>query len=184
MDRRCSSPIGRGPDHDLAIPYRILSLSLSQSLSLSKHPLNPEIAAVPPTNYNFHIMAETKFGTFQDLMDITASDMQPIAQRLREIVIEIDPDTVEVVRLGDRAATYGVGLKKNSETYVYIMPHKNWVNLGFYQGVDLPDPAGLMEGTGKKLRHIKIRSLQAAGRPEVRTLIKEALAERQQALGK
>ena len=50
-------------------------------------------------------MTNTKFGTFDQLMDITASDMQPIARRLREIVIEIDPDTVEMVRLGDRTAT-------------------------------------------------------------------------------
>jgi hypothetical protein len=128
-------------------------------------------------------MAETKFGTFQELMNITIPKMQPIAQRLRGIVFEIDPNTVEVVRLGDRAATYGVGPKKMSEGYAYVLPHKNWVNLGFFKGADLPDPAGLMEGTGKKLRHIKIHTLQDAEQPAVQTLIEEALGERQQALG-
>ena len=128
-------------------------------------------------------MAETKFGTFQELMNITIPKIQPKAQRLREIVFEIDPNTVEVVRLGDRAATYGVGPKKMSEGYAYVLPHKNWVNLGFFKGADLPDPAGLMEGTGKKLRHIKIHTLQDAEQPAVQTLIEEALGERQQALG-
>jgi hypothetical protein len=127
-------------------------------------------------------MAETKYGTFEDLMEIASSEMRPIAQRLREIVVEVDPDTVEVVRLGDRAATYGVGPKKMSEGYVYVMPHQKWVNLGFYKGADLPDPAGLLEGTGKKLRHIKVRSMEDAERPEVHMLIKEALTERRQAL--
>ncbi len=116
-------------------------------------------------------------------MTITVPEMRPIAERLRETVRQVDPDTVEVVRLGDRAATYGVGPKKMSEGYAYILPHKKWVNLGFYKGVDLPDPAGLMEGTGKKLRHVKVRSLEDAERPEVRKLIEEALAERNAALG-
>lgn len=128
-------------------------------------------------------MADTKYGTFADLMAITEPAMRPIAERLREIVVDVDPDTVEVVRLGDRAATYGVGPKKMSEGYAYILPYKNWVNLGFYKGAELPDPAGVMEGTGKKLRHVKVRSADDAGRPEFRALIEEALVERRKALG-
>ena len=127
-------------------------------------------------------MTDTKFGTFDELMDIAEPGMRPIARRLREIVVEVDPNTVEVVRLGDRAATYGVGPKKMSEGYAYILPHKNWVNLGFYMGATLPDPAALLEGTGKKLRHVKVRSVEDAGQPEIRVLLQEALAERKQAL--
>jgi hypothetical protein len=128
-------------------------------------------------------MVDTKYGTFEALMDIAEPAMRPIARRLREVVVKVDPDTVEVVRLGDRAATYGVGPKKMSEGYAYVLPHKNWVNLGFYKGAELPDPAGIMEGTGKKLRHVKVRSVEEAGRPELRALIEEAVAERKQALG-
>lgn len=128
-------------------------------------------------------MVETRYGTFDELLEIAAPQIRPIAVRLREIVLEVDPDAVEVVRLGDRAATYGVGPKKMSEGYAYILPHKNWVNLGFYKGADLPDPAGLMEGTGKKLRHVKVRAVEDAERPEIRALLKEALAERTAALG-
>jgi len=129
------------------------------------------------------VMSATKFGTFKQLMEITPPEMRPIAQRLRQIIIAVDPNTVEVVRLGDRAATYGVGPKKMSEGYVYILPYKNWVNLGFYKGPDLPDPDRLLEGTGNKLRHIKMRSLADTDRPQVRSLIEDALAERKQALG-
>ena len=128
-------------------------------------------------------MTNTRFGTFDELMDIAEPEMRPIARRLRQIVVGVDPDTVEVVRLGDRAATYGVGPKKMSEGYAYIMPYKNWVNLGFYMGAILPDPGGLLEGTGKKLRHVKVRSVEDADQPEIRLLIEEALAERRLALG-
>ncbi len=128
-------------------------------------------------------MVETKFGTFEELLAIAEPEMRPVARRLREVIVDVDPNAVEVVRLGDRAATYGVGPRKMKEGYAYIMPHKNWVNLGFYQGATLADPAGVMEGTGKKLRHVKVRSVEDAGRPEIRSFIEEALAERRQALG-
>ena len=50
--------------------------------------------------------------------------------------------TVETVRLGDNAATYGVGPKKMSDGYAYIMPMRGYINLGFYQGAMLADPNG------------------------------------------
>ena len=105
--------------------------------------------------------------------------MRPVATTLRKVVFEIDPNACEVVRLGDRAATYGVGPRKMIDGYAYILPYKSWVNLGFYQGVDIADPEGLLEGTGAKMRHVKIRSLDDAHRPAVRALIQGALERRQ-----
>ena len=115
-------------------------------------------------------MAETKFGTFAELLEITADSQKETAVHLRDIILSIHPDAVEIVRLGDRAATYGLGPKKMSEGYVYIIPHANWVNLGFYKGADLADPDDLLEGTGKKLRHIKIRAAAEADNPKIHTL--------------
>ena len=90
----------------------------------------------------------------------------------------VDTGTVETVRLGDNAATYGVGPKKMTDGYAYIMPMRGYVNLGFYQGALLADPKRLLEGTGKGLRHVKIRSLAEVGRPAVRALVAAALARR------
>lgn len=129
-------------------------------------------------------MAETRFGTFEELMDDTEAALRPVARRLREIVFEVHPEAVEVVRLGDRAATYGLGPRKMSEGYCYVLPHTRWVNLGFYMGAELPDPDGLLEGTGAKLRHVKVRTLDAADTPAVRALIGSALAERRAALAR
>ncbi len=129
-------------------------------------------------------MAEAKIGVFEDLVQMTERPLHPVIRRLRDVIIEIDADTCEVVRLGDRAATYGVGPKKMSEGYVYLLPHASWVNLGFYKGADLKDPKNLMEGTGAKMRHVKIRSIEDADQPGLRALIKDALKERRQALGR
>lgn len=125
-------------------------------------------------------MPKARFGTFDDLLQISEEAVRPIAIALRETVFEVDRNACEVVRLGDRAATYGVGPRKMLDGYAYILPYKGWVNLGFYQGVDLADPNELLEGTGARMRHVKIRSIDDAKRPEVRALIEAALARRKE----
>ena len=125
-------------------------------------------------------MPKARFGTFDDLLQISEEAVRPIAIALRETVFEVDPNACEVVRLGDRAATYGVGPRKMLDGYAYILPYKGWVNLGFYQGVDLADPNELLEGTGARMRHVKIRSVDDAKRPEVRALIEAALTRRKE----
>lgn len=129
-------------------------------------------------------MAETKFGTFEELLETMTPELQPVGQRLKEIIQELDPNAVEVVRLGDRAATYGVGPKKMSEGYTYILPHAKWIDLGFYKGADIPDPTGLLEGTGAKMRHVKVRDLASCQNPAIRDLLVAALDERKSALGR
>ncbi len=39
----------------------------------------------------------------------------------------------------------------------YVGAYAEHVNIGFFHGSALPDPAGLLEGTGKRMRHAKIR---------------------------
>ena len=128
-------------------------------------------------------MPSTNLGTFKELIQDSDQPLQRIANQLRKIILKIDPDVCEVVRLGERSATYGLGPKKMSEGYVYIMPQGKWVNLGFFKGAELDDPEGLLEGTGAKMRHVKIRSLKGADAPAVGTLISAALVERTDAMG-
>lgn len=51
---------------------------------------------------------------------------------------------------------------------------KNHVNLGFYYGTNLYDPSGLLEGTGKSLRHVKIRLRHDVAKTEPRDLLQQA----------
>ena len=117
-------------------------------------------------------------GTFDELLAGVEPDLAAIARRLRGIIRGVDASTVETVRLGDNAATYGVGPRKMTDGYAYVMPMRGYVNLGFYQGALLADSKHLLEGTGKGLRHIKLRSLADANRPAVRALVVAALARR------
>jgi hypothetical protein len=52
-----------------------------------------------------------------------------------------------------------------------IIPHKAHVNLQLADGVDLPNPANLIEGTGKRIRHVKVRSAEMAGSQALRGVI-------------
>jgi hypothetical protein len=106
-----------------------------------------------------------------------------IAYRLREYILAVDPDATEQPRPGDRALHYGCGPRKMKDGYAYIIPQKDYVNLGFYHAMTLPDPEGLLEGTGKSLRHVKVRTLADADRPAVRDLLIAAVAERKAAAG-
>lgn len=113
-------------------------------------------------------------GSFENIMKMTNSEMKEIAQALRLLIADVLPGVTEVAWEKQRIAGYGVGPKKMSEQFCYIAPLKDHVNLGFYYGADLDDPNGLLEGTGKNLRHIKIRSKSELAKPEIRKLIQQA----------
>lgn len=122
-------------------------------------------------------------GTLAQLLEMTEVELRPVVERLRAVVLEVHPEAFEVVRLGDRAVTFGVGPRKTIDGYAYVLPYKGWVNIGFYHSTDLPDPMHRLEGTGASMRHVKVRSVDDADAPEIRALIEAALHERRTALG-
>ena len=128
-------------------------------------------------------MPLARFGMFEDLLEMTAEPLRPVAVALCDAIMRLHPEVSEVVRLGERAATFGVGPKKMSEGYAYILPHPRWINLGFFRGASLPDYEGLLEGTGAAMRHVKIHSLEEARWPELLALLAAALEERRAAPG-
>jgi hypothetical protein len=122
-------------------------------------------------------------GTFEEALTGSSDLVTGIAEQLRVLIIELYPDVVEVPWPKQKIIGYGVGPKKMSEQYCYIGAFKRHVNLGFYYGAILPDPQGLLEGTGKNLRHIKVNTLEAVDQPAVRDMLRAAHKERKEALG-
>ncbi|HSH02225.1 MAG TPA: DUF1801 domain-containing protein [Anaerolineae bacterium] len=124
-----------------------------------------------------------RLGTFEDVLAKGGSEeIRAIASRLREVIEELHPDCVEVPRPGEPSAAYGVGPKKMSEAYAYIMPLANYVNLGFFHGANLAEFEAMLEGSGKRLRHVKIRTLAEAERDEIKALLRAARREREEAV--
>jgi hypothetical protein len=58
----------------------------------------------------------------------------------------------------------------------YVSTHKDHANLGFIQGAQLEDPDGLLEGTGKGLRHIKLEKVGAVPKAKLVKLLRGAVA--------
>ena len=121
-----------------------------------------------------NINTEHSDATFDDITAGKTPEVTEIATALRELLADVMPGIVEVCWPNQQIAGYGIGPKKMSEHFCYIAPLKAHVNLGFMYGADLDDPNGLMEGTGKALRHIKIRSLDQTNDPDIRKLIEAA----------
>ena len=95
--------------------------------------------------------------------------MRPLFRALRAFVREHAPALEE--RLYMAIPSYC-----SDRVLLYLADHSKHVNLGFYEGAHLPDPDGLLEGTGKNLRHVKVRSA-ADLTPELARLVRTA-AER------
>ncbi|MES2558092.1 MAG: DUF1801 domain-containing protein [Bacteroidota bacterium] len=79
------------------------------------------------------------------------------ALALREMVLANLPDCTELVDFPARMIAYSYG-PKYADLICVIIPSKKGLKLGFNRGTSLPDPDGLLEGTGKISRYIKIES--------------------------
>ncbi|MBV7408635.1 hypothetical protein [Maritimibacter sp. DP1N21-5] len=100
-----------------------------------------------------------------------------------DLIRAVAPEAYAQAYPAYRSVSYGVGPKKNTEGAVYLALQSNWVNLGFYQGASLPDPCGILKGTGKALRHVKLTAWPENDRA-LRDLVEAAFAERREALGR
>ncbi len=109
-------------------------------------------------------------------------DVQELVHKARELVKEIVPDVREQVYEAYKTIGYGSGTKIDA-MFCYIAPLKDRINLGFYRGVVLPDANGLLEGTGKLLRHVKVRSMGELEQPALRQLITDAVLELERVSG-
>jgi hypothetical protein len=121
-------------------------------------------------------------GTFDDILAAAKPELRSVCKALRSLIASSDNGFVEVVWPKQKIASFGVGPKKMTEHYAYIAVQPSHVNLGFYHGMSLPDPAGLLEGTGKELRHLKLRHVSEAKGPSVVALLRAAISDRKRHL--
>lgn len=116
--------------------------------------------------------------TFEAILASYDPEVRAIARATRALVFDVLPETVEVDWVQQKVVGLGTGPKKKTEHFAWIQPNKSHVNLGFNYGAELPDPEGLLEGTGSLFRHVKMRSAADVARPGVRALLEVAIAHR------
>ncbi len=115
---------------------------------------------------------------FEKLLVTNSPAAQSLALDLRRLIRRLVPKSQEKIYRGWGVADYGFG--GPGRGFLTIGPQKNYVNLYFMDGVELEDPAGLLEGSGKRLRHVKIRKPEDLKKRALHTLVRQA-ARRNQA---
>src|SRR4051812_42798021 len=97
------------------------------------------------------------------------------ALQLREILFANLPGIIEQLDVPAKMVGYCYG-QKYSELVCVIIPSKKGLKLGFNRGNELPDPEGLLKGTGKISRYMEIKSDKQIKSPALKELLLSALA--------
>ena len=103
----------------------------------------------------------------------------PIAKLTRAVLKTMRdrlPGAVELIY--DKANALVIGFcpdERASNVINSIAVYTNWINLYFFEGDSLPDPEGVLNGTGTVVRHIRITTATDLDRPGVKAVMAEAL---------
>ncbi len=94
-----------------------------------------------------------------------------IAQRWFAVMRACGDEVRELLHDGCPVACFG------DVPFGYVNVFTSHVNVGFFQGAGLPDPARLLQGAGKFMRHVKLRPENAIDATALHSLIETAYAE-------
>ena len=94
-----------------------------------------------------------------------------IAQRWFEVMRACGDDVRELLHDGHPTACVA------DAAFGYVNVFKAHVNVGFFRGTEIPDPEGILEGTGKFMRHVKLRPDHGVEAVALRKLIETAYTD-------
>jgi hypothetical protein len=97
------------------------------------------------------------------------AEQQVIAYTLRELIRKSAKSLQPSIKWGYPCFA-GVG------NVCSIMPYPDHINLVFFRGAELADPDELLEGTGKGMRHVKIRTAKDIRKRAISDLIQKAVS--------
>jgi hypothetical protein len=80
-----------------------------------------------------------------------AGELGVIAKHWFEVMRKCGPDVRELLHDGHPTACV------TDAAFAYVNAFNAHVNVGFFRGAEIADPKGLLEGTGKFMRHVKLR---------------------------
>lgn len=111
--------------------------------------------------------------TVAQLLKNSPPEVRALALAARDTVRKVVPRATQKVYPGWHIIAFFCRAGRRGQ-FCAVSPLKERVNLYFMRGADLPDPRGLLAGTGKGMRHIKITSLAQLRSAAVKALIKSA----------
>ena len=118
--------------------------------------------------------------TLDDLRELTQDRPESIRETylaLHELIVETLPDVQNSADTVDQAIGYGAHqYGYNGWGMCLVAPFSKWVSLTLLRGADLEDPSGLLEGTNKRMRHLRLTdpSQVATNHVAIQALLREA----------
>jgi hypothetical protein len=104
--------------------------------------------------------------------------IRDLALKLRALVLEEMAPCHESIYDAYSAVAIGYGpTGRLSDGICHIAVYSKHVNLGFNAGATLPDPKGILHGTGKMIRHITVKTAEDVARPEIRACLRRAIKQ-------
>ncbi|MCS4538070.1 MAG: DUF1801 domain-containing protein [Thaumarchaeota archaeon] len=103
-------------------------------------------------------------------LDDLSESKKELAMKVREIVFKAEPSIKEAIKWG--SLTF---ISDENIAWIINYPQKEYTNFGFFRATELSDPKRLLEGSGKGLRHVKIKSEKDIDAKQFTAWIKEAV---------
>jgi hypothetical protein len=109
--------------------------------------------------------------TIDGWMKEHAGELGAIAQKWFEVMRKCGNEVREILHDGCPTACLG------DAAFGYVNVFTSHVSVGFFQGASLPDPARLLQGTGKFMRHVKVKPGTATNVAALNRLIEAAYSD-------
>lgn len=104
------------------------------------------------------------------------------ALALREVILKNLPGIIEQIDMPAKMIAYAYG-QKYTDLVCVIIPSKDGLKLGFNKGSTLPDPTGLLQGSGKISRYVVIKAETDIHHPAIKELLLLALKAYKERIG-
>lgn len=95
-------------------------------------------------------------------------EQQTIVARLRLLVKSAAPRASETFK-------WAQPVYESNGPFAYVKAHRSHVTLGFWRGVELSGDSGLLETSGSKMAHLKIRTIDDIPESDILRLVRQAV---------
>ena len=104
--------------------------------------------------------------------------IRELALATRTLVLQEAPDATELIYDAYNAVATGYTFTgRPSDAFIHIAVYAGWVNLGFNRGVELDDPQRILQGSGRRVRHIRISELADLKNTMLRAFVGAAISQ-------
>lgn len=113
--------------------------------------------------------------TFDNLLQLKDQPLVKLYKQVRQLILDVHPEANELLYHTHALTSVYSITEKMGDGYCHIPIYTKHLNLGFNKGSLLEDPHGLLEGTGKFIRHLPIREASDLRIKGLKALIEEAV---------